>query len=60
MTRPYAFIGRPQHIRTLDGKYCRVDGGTISPSRCPRCADDHERAYEVALLKLDRQANRGR
>ncbi|WP_413450221.1 hypothetical protein AA0Y32_06080 [Georgenia phoenicis] len=51
---------RQRHIRTLDGKFCRVDGGTIPPQKCPKCRSDHERAYEAALLRLDRQANRGR
>ena len=41
-------------------KGCRTNGGTVSPQLCGRCNRDHAWAYEIALKKLDRQANRGR
>lgn len=56
----YQPITRTRHIRTRDGRFCRVDGGTIPPRYCPKCRSDHEWAYEIGLRKLDRQANRGR
>lgn len=40
---------------------CRVDGGPGVPHGvCRKCLMDTERAFEIGLRRLDRQANRGR
>lgn len=43
------------HYRGPDG-FCRVDGGSISPSRCPKCLQAHDVHFERLIRRADKLA----